>query len=60
MAKQRAAKIEAYEEVEVSDEPVAGGGLEFGLIMATFLTLLVGSVAGLLELGNHYGIGPFK
>ena len=58
MAK-RAAQIETYEEVDGPEEE-AGNGLEFGLIMATFLVLLVGTVAGMMELGNAYGVGPFK
>lgn len=58
MAK-RAKQIEEFEEVDDVEE-TASGGLETGLIFATTLALLAGVVMGLMELGKHYGTGPFK
>ena len=58
MAKRQ--EIEEIEEVEgVEEEAAQGGGLELGIVLATTLALIVGIVAGLKELGAHYGVGPF-
>lgn len=58
MAK-RGSQIEEFEEVE-DDGAAAGGGLETGVIFATTMALIAGIVMGLMELGKHYGAGPFK
>ncbi len=53
------AKRDIDEIEEVDEEEVSGGGLETGLIVATFVALVIGIVIGFKELGAHYGVGPF-
>lgn len=60
MAKRRQVEVEEVEVVEEEDEVApTGGGMEFGLVIATTLALVLGIVLGLLELGRHYDAGPF-
>ncbi|MBI4882221.1 MAG: hypothetical protein HY812_21545 [Planctomycetes bacterium] len=60
MAKRQQAVEEIEEVAGAEEEAGPGGGLELGLVLATTLTLLAGLVTGLVELGVHYGAGPFK
>ena len=51
-------QMEEMEEVEGGEEASGGGGLEMGIIIATFIALCCGLFFGFKELGAHYGIGP--
>lgn len=57
MAKRQAAAVEEIEEVE-GEEEAANGGMEMGIIIATFLALCCALFLGFKELGAHYGVGP--
>jgi len=51
----------AIEDVETDEEAGNGqGALETGIVLVTAIALVFGIVLGLLELGKHYGVGPFK
>ena len=58
MAKRPAEEVEveaAGDEEEAKPETT----LETALIFGTTIALVVGIVVGLMELGKHYGAGPF-
>jgi len=62
MAKRRATEVEEAQVVEVVDEVEAveePGSVEQGLVFATTISLVAAIVVGLMELGKHYGTGPF-
>lgn len=50
----------AIEEVEDEEAGNGQGSLETGIVLVTAIALVFGIVLGLLELGKHYGVGPFK
>lgn len=50
----------AIEEVDEEEAGNGKGSLETGIVLVTAVALVFGIVLGLLELGKHYGVGPFK
>lgn len=50
----------AIEEIDEEDVGNDKGSLETGIVLVTAVALVFGIVLGLLELGKHYGVGPFK
>ncbi|MBK6941287.1 MAG: hypothetical protein IPH13_13995 [Planctomycetes bacterium] len=50
----------AIEEIDEEETGNDKGSLETGIVLVTAIALVFGIVLGLLELGKHYGVGPFK
>ncbi|MBL8767305.1 MAG: hypothetical protein JNL94_08075 [Planctomycetes bacterium] len=59
-SKRKTAPAAAIEEVETEEAGNGQGSLETGIVLVTAVALVFGIVLGLLELGKHYGVGPFK